>query len=69
MACMNDKVLVSGRCDYCDIRCPFYTTKDALVSAIYARLPSEIAEEIVIMAHNRTMNDLESAVIKYNTEV
>lgn len=63
MACMNDKVLVDGRCDYCDARCPYYTADYALVSAIYARLPSETVKEILTMAHDRTMNDLE------NTEV
>lgn len=68
MACTNDKVLVEGRCDYCDTRCPFYTTSEMLVRAIYARLPSEVVDDILTMAHEQTMHYLENTTI-FKTEV
>lgn len=61
MACTNPNTKLYGRCEYCDARCPYYSTASALIQAING-LPGDISDGLKDLAHDIALEQVENAV-------
>ena len=56
--CMNEQCYKSGRCDFCDARCPYYTTLDSLEKAM--ELLCIDKERFTTLAHDLAIHAINS---------
>ena len=56
--CMHPETIIREQCDYCDVRCPYFTTDRAIFRAING-LPGDISDGLKDVAHAIAIEEIE----------